>query len=437
MGGNNTRDDGIKTTRVNSKAVKPKGKWNFKVNIIIFWLLTVGGLLPVTGYSQTLDEAVDRQLAIGLESLNPCEMLRAGDPLSVLEGPLKEICNRPTPSSKSLSSNSTGGGAGTATTLPAIVNERLHKAREKEAEETEADSNETMVELGKGLNLFLSGEYEVLDRDVSTFEDGYDSDIRRLTTGADIQLTKHLFAGLAANTSKQNGDFTGDGSFSSESYGIVGFSSYLPTDRSFVQVYGGYATNSHDRRRVATFTELDSDGNLNYEKTGVPDADYDADQFSAGILAGYDQPVGKVTISPRVGLDWVNTAYDTYSEAGDSGLELTFHDDEQTSLQSTVGLLTSVPFSTDFGVMTLQGAFNWKHEFDQKQRDVEVSFVGDTRSKRFTYETEKPDEDFFEFNGGFSMVLPNGIQPYGNFRALLGHKFFDNYAVAVGLRIAL
>ena len=69
-------------------------------------------------------------------------------------------------------------------------------------------------------------------------------------------------------------------------------------------------------------------------------------------------------------------------------------------------------------------------EFDLDQRDLEVSFVDDPREnpKRFTCETEKPDRKFFEFNAGVSVVLPNGIQGFANFRTLVGHSYFDDYA---------
>ncbi len=98
-------------------------------------------------------------------------------------------------------------------------------------------------------------------------------------------------------------------------------------------------------------------------------------------------------------MDWVYTDFENYSEKGNSGLELTFYDDDMTSLQTTLIVQgsTDISIKTRKGmVMSLQGSLAWKHEFDKDQRDVEVSFVDDTRAKRFTYQTEKPDRDFFE-----------------------------------------
>ena len=84
-----------------------------------------------------------------------------------------------------------------------------------------------------------------------------------------------------------------------------------------------------------------------------------------------------------------------------------------------------------------QASVYWKHEFDQDQRDVDVSFVEDKRSKQFSYETERPDRDFFEFNVGLSLVLSHGFQTFMNFRALSGHDYYDNYAGTMGMRIEM
>ncbi|MDH5669093.1 MAG: autotransporter outer membrane beta-barrel domain-containing protein, partial [Nitrospira sp.] len=77
---------------------------------------------------------------------------------------------------------------------------------------------------------------------------------------------------------------------------------------------------------------------------------------------------------------------------------------------------------------------DWKHELSNDQRNVQVSFVGDMRAKRFTYQTESPDRDWFEINAGVSAALPHGLQSYVNYRVLVGHSFFDSHAGMIGLR---
>ena len=325
----------------------------------------------------------------------------------------------------------------TPTSLPSIVQQRLRETRsgkEKRAKRVTAASADAS---GEQLSIFVSAESESLDRDVTTFENGYDSDVQRLSVGVDFQATAQWVAGLAFDASKQDGSFKGGGDFDARSYGFVGFGMFLPTEKTFVQFYGGYAQDSYNRHRFGSFAYLADDGSplLPPALSGTQKADYDADQYRAGLLLGYDYPVANVTLGPFASLDWKRTRFGTYSEMGTSGLELTFHDDRQTSMQSGLGLKASILLRPASWSIVPQVSATWKHEFENGQRDIAVSFVGDLRGKRFTYQTEVPDRDWGEVNIGVSAISPRGLQLFGNFRTLVGSKYFDSRAVSVGLRL--
>jgi len=287
--------------------------------------------------------------------------------------------------------------------------------------------------------LWGAGQYETLDRDVTTFEDGYDSDIWRVTIGADYMFTNHVIAGLAFDYYNHDGDFDSGGGFTADSYGIIGYAVFLPVDDLFIQVSGGWATIDYDRRRIAAFADTRS--TTGETVTVVPPSsvrgDYDAGQFRIAALTAYDYSIGNVTLSPRAGIDYRYIDFDTYSETGDTGLELTIHDDDQKWLQSRLGLQALVAFATNFGVVVPQASLDWMHEFENDQRNVEVSFVGDTRQKRFSYETESPDRNWFEFNAGVTFAfVPYGVQAFGNYRTWLGQKNYDSHAGTIGVRFS-
>lgn len=199
----------------------------------------------------------------------------------------------------------------------------------------------------------------------------------------------------------------------------------------FLQGVAGYAAQSHDRTRIATFITNSQ------SVIGEASSDYNAAQFTAQVLGGYNYSKDNFTYGPRIGLDWVKTDYDEYNESGSTGLELSNHGDDVASLQSSLGLWGSVPSNTRFGVMTTQAGIAWKHEFDQDQRNVEVSFVDDSNSIRFSYETEEPDRDFFEFSLGFSFIMPDDMHMFFNYRTLIGHDFIDNHVGSFGLRMGI
>ncbi len=323
-----------------------------------------------------------------------------------------------------------GGNSGASLTAPGIVQERLQVAR---GEEGISESGTTgTVALSSGMNIFFSAEYESLDRDITAFEDGFDSDIGRFTAGGDYRFTEMLVAGAALTYYNHNGDFDGGGDFDNDSYGVTAYASLQLTDQAFVQATLGYAAKDYERTRIATWTEPSA--SVVPLISGPVTGDYDGDEFSAGLLAGYDFSFGSLTIGPRVGLDYIRTDFDGYSESGTTGLELIFAGADETSVQSRVGIAGSLAVSTSFGVLLPQANVYWVHEFEDDQRSEAFSFAQDTNSTTFFYDNEGPDKDFFEFSAGVAAVLPNGWQPYAQFQTTIDHDYLDSMVASVGLR---
>lgn len=326
---------------------------------------------------------------------------------------------------------SSGGGSSTPQSAPGIVEKRLQSARGEDGAPV-AESADVVTALSSGKSLFFSVEAESLDRDITDFEDGFDSNIVRITLGGDRQFSDRFVAGVALTHSSHTGDiktamFDG-GHFDNDSTGLLIFGSYMPVEQGFVQGTIGYAAKDFDRTRIAFFEMGATAG------PGPASADYDADEFSAGILAGYDFSFENVTIGPRVALDWIRTEYDGYRESGNTGLELDFSDAEATSLQSRVGVAGSMTVNTSYGVVLPQASVNWVHEFDDDQRSETFSFVDDANSIPFSFENESPDRDFLEIAVGASKISPNGWMSFLQFRAIAGHEYLDSYLVAIGLR---
>jgi outer membrane autotransporter protein len=157
------------------------------------------------------------------------------------------------------------------------------------------------------------------------------------------------------------------------------------------------------------------------------------------VLTGYDQPVGRFTVGPRLGLNYTNTHINQYTETGNSGLELKYADQWVNSLQSIVGVQGQATFSTGFGVLVPQVNADYIHEFANSQRLIGVQFVQDNRANpfQFTFQNDRPVRDYFNLSTGLIAILPNGLQPWVNFRAMVGNKQFDDFAGTFGLRVEL
>lgn len=291
----------------------------------------------------------------------------------------------------------------------------------------------------KGLGFFSTGRIESLNREVTKFEDGYKSTILGFLAGIDYRISKNFVAGLLGNYTNTNGDFRGGGTFSTNSYGFLAFAQMLPNEGTFIQMTAGYTRNNYLVGRAVNESFLSSITEGTTETKSLVTSNSNGNVANAGVLAGYDHPIGRFLIGPRAGFYYTRTHIGDYRENGNDGTRLAFDDQHIDSLQSTFGLFGSTNYSTQFGVLIHQVSLDYVHEFMNHQRLIKVQFAEDFRSNptRFTFQNSSPARDYANVGTGVVIVLPNGWQPFVNFRAMVGNEQFTNYAGSLGLRVEL
>jgi outer membrane lipase/esterase len=283
---------------------------------------------------------------------------------------------------------------------------------------------------GGGFSLFASADYQKFDKDPTRFESGFDRDTAGGTIGVDYLFRNGLVLGTAVSYAHEFGNYDGvGGGFDHDAYGILLYGSVVPLTGLFVDAVAGYTWKdySFDRRVSVTTAALSISG----PTTG----DTDGDEFKLGLNAGYDFVIGRFTVGPRVGVLYRETTIDGFRESGRTGLELAYDNQNIQSLTTTAGVFGSVALSTGFGVIVPQATAEYVHEFLDDQRSVGFRFVQDLGQRRLLFQTDRPDRDYFNIGVGVSMVLPNGVQPFLNFRELLGYNDRSSHALTVGVRV--
>jgi len=376
----------------------------------------------------TLSEAVNAQLAT---VSTPCERLLGTDTTTVLQGNLRDvICARvvpfgSTPQQSSLGSSNSSSILDNTLALLKETEERGHK-----------NKGQIETQIGTNWSLFLTASGGILNRDVSYAENGYDSHVINVLAGSTYAINSRNTLGAAITLQRHTGNYTGGGDFKNNVNGLRVLETYHPSEAFFLQASAGYDSVSSQRTRNTAFNEY-FNGGLVFSQSGTPYADYSYNQAELALLSGYNFSHGSFTLTPQIGLNWLNTDYGSYSETGGSGLELRIHDDKRTSLQSSLGLQVTNAISTHFGVILPQVDFRWKHEFSDKSRQVNVSFVQDTRNKIFTYDTEAADPDFFEISAGASFVFAKAVQTFFRVQSVLGQQYYQNTSINLGVNIGL
>jgi len=332
--------------------------------------------------------------------------------------------------------DATGNSGVGSTAAPVAVQERMRRLTEETDKGGDLGSGgasaDVVSEIAPGLSIFISPGYQRVSHRNNRFEDGYSSNGAIVTAGADYRFTDFLIAGAALNYTYDDGDFDDGGGFDNHGYGAFLYASLVPFEGAFAQIVGGYRRRNYDERRDGSVTGVGPAASL----SGRIKGDYSGNEWSTGLLTGYDYPIENFTVGPRAGLDVVYNTFDDYSETGNTGLELDYNSDEATSIQSSLGVVATMAISTNFGVVLPQVEAAWIHEFDNDQRNLQAS-LRDATNSGFKFETEEPDRNFARLGVGVSTVLPNRIQPFASVSTIAGNSKFWTLTGTIGLRMDL
>ena len=281
-----------------------------------------------------------------------------------------------------------------------------------------------------GVGVFVSTEYEKFNQDTTRFETGYDRDTVGMSFGADYLFRNGLILGAAFTYAHDFGDYDGvGGGFDHNSYGILAYGSVQPIANMFIDAVAGYTRKDYnfDRRASITLATVSVAGSTHGDTNG--------NEWRIGLNSGYDFVFGAFTVGPRLGVLYRENTMDDFKESGHTGLELAYGNQNFRSLTLRPGVYGSYAFSTSWGVVIPTMTLEYVHEFLDDQRSVQFSFVQDPQNRRFLFETTPPDRDYMNLGLGVSMVLPQGIQPFLNFRDMLAYQDRSTYTVTLGVRI--
>jgi outer membrane autotransporter protein len=339
--------------------------------------------------------------------------------------------------------SSTGGGGALSQASDALLARQRSEGRLEELREGAAKKVLEAADLFDvaGLGLWISGDYTRRDREVTFFEDGYESHVTGATGGVDYRVGDLLVMGLAYNYQNVDARFTGGGGFDTDSHGGVLYGSLTPIAGLYADGSLGYAWKDYEVDRPVSFTEVQQNnpGIITLQHTGVAKSDTDGGELSAKAVFGYDWSFEAVTVGPHAGVNFVHTTVDGYAEKGTTGIELVYRERTRQSLQSLLGATLSAASSMGFGVLIPQIDVEWVHEYQDDQRHHSVHFVEDLRPQPgvFSFENEAPDRDYFNLNAGVSLALAHGVQLYAQYRTLLGNEDFDSQGISAGVRVEL
>lgn len=290
---------------------------------------------------------------------------------------------------------------------------------------------EIVVSEAQGLSVFASAGATALNHHNNRFEDGYEAQLPTVTVGADYWINPRLLAGAGFNYTNFDGTYDDGGGFDKDIFSPLLYATFLPFDRAFVNAVIGYSRNENTNNRKVV-TPLGGEPPF----TGRTSADYDENQYTATLQAGYDHPIDNFTIGPRLGFAYGYSQVDSFREKGKTGLELRYSGLNQTSVQTSLGAAATVAIAIPYGVLLPQASVAWVHEYANDARHIDARFVDAPGAPKFTFQREPPARDWANIALGVSASLVNGMQPFAQFQTVQGNDNFVSYGGTAGLRFS-
>lgn len=281
------------------------------------------------------------------------------------------------------------------------------------------------------LGVFVNGSYQFGDVDTTFNQLGFDFDSGGVTAGADYRFTQSLIFGVAFTYLRMESDFDrSGGELDSDTYAGSIYGTFYPTDNFYVDGIASIGGIDYESARRISYT-VPGD-TVNTAAISNPDGR----QYAASIGAGYNLPVGALTLDPYVRINYINLDIDGFSEQGGDGWAMQFEDQTVESLTSSLGTQLQYAMSLPWGVLQPYVRGEWRHEFEDDGRIIPVRFLGNTTNNlAFSTVTESPDRNYFTVGAGVSATFARGVSAFVDYDALLGYDDIESHAFMVGTRM--
>lgn len=249
-----------------------------------------------------------------------------------------------------------------------------------------------------------------------------------IVLGADAKITDNLVAGLLFNYSHTNATTDNVGSTArTDTYGGGLYGSFTGDRGFYANGLFTYAHNSYETSRNIFFPGFGS----------VASGRTNGNQYGINMDGGYDYHVNEhLTISPTLGLQYVNLGIDGFNEIGAGAASLAIGNQNVDSLRSRLGfrvdwhkkIASEVAFAAE-----LRAA--WQHEFLNDSQTISSLFIGSGLSP-FSVRSPNPERDAALVGVGINATMRNNMTIFVDYDAQCGQQHYFEYTVRGGLRFS-
>ncbi len=295
-----------------------------------------------------------------------------------------------------------------------------------------ADPNERGGLLNEKVGLWARGNYSFGDKDTESRSPGFDAEQWTLVGGADYRITDRAVIGAALAYGVADVAFNNnDGGLRTTSWAVSLYGSMYAGKNFFIDAIINAADAGYEANRNITY--VDGAGLVDEQARG----DTSGMTLSAGLSGGYDFLVGGLTVSPSLGVFYIDAALDNFTEKGASGLNLLYDKQNFTSLTGNLGLRLTYSLNLSWAVLLPQVRIDYVREFNEDVDVFSVRFAADpdgTNAAPILVQTDNPDHSYWRLSAGVSAQLRFGLSGYVEYQRLQSFEFISFQDLSFGIR---
>lgn len=297
-----------------------------------------------------------------------------------------------------------------------------------------SDADEPGGLLSDKWGLWARGNYSFGDKEASAASPSFDADQWAILGGLDYRLSDSAVIGGSLSYGNSSVDFnpSGEGSLDTESWAASLYGSIYAAKNFYFDGIVNVADSSYDATRNITY--VDGTGLITADARG----DTDGLTVSGGLSGGYDFLLGGLTVSPNLGVFYIDAQIDDFTERGAGGLNLIYDEQKFKSLTGNLGLRMTYAWKLSWGVLLPHVRADFVREFEDDVDVFGVRFAADPNANStppILVETDNPDTSYWRFAGGLSAQFKYGISGYIEYQRLESFQFISFQDVSLGLRM--
>jgi outer membrane autotransporter protein len=280
--------------------------------------------------------------------------------------------------------------------------------------------------------LWARGNFSVGEKDRNTRSPGFEADQWAMVGGVDYRINDQMVGGLSL-------------AYGQSSIEIDNSGGGLETDSYALSLYGSsYVAKQYYVDAIINVANADyaADRNIAYiDGAGLVDADASGDTggmtYSAGVSGGRDFLFGGFTVSPTLGVFYIDATIDSFTERGAGGLNLIYDEQSFQSFTGNLGFRVTYAWNQAWGVLLPHLRVDYIREFKNDVDVFGVRFAADpnaTSAPAILVATDNPDESYWRLATGVSAQFVQGISGYVEYQRLESFEFISFQDVSLGLR---